>query len=85
MTSQRIIFTVNNVTISHNAATMELSVEGVQLSLSTERGSFWWVLNYDSEKEARSAFNRVNTALADGEPVVYLPGPGFTRKMDEED
>ena len=85
MTSQRIIFTVNNVTISHNAATMELSVEGVQLSLSTERGSFWWVLNYDSEKEARQAFNLVNTALADGEPVVYLPGPGFTRKMDEED
>jgi len=84
MNQQRIIFTVNNVTISHNAATMELSVEGVQLSLSPERGSFWWVLNYESEEEARQAFNRVNTALADGEPVVYLPGPGFMKESEED-
>ncbi len=83
MSQQRIIFTVENATTSRDASQTELMVEGNLLILSSEAGVLpGWSIVYESEEEARRAFNRINTALADGEPVVYVPGPGFMKGDD---
>lgn len=83
--NQRIAFTVNDMTISRNAAQTELGVEDSRLFIIPDTPGFCqWVIVYESSKEARLAFNIITSGLADGEPVVHVPGPGFMQAMKEE-
>jgi len=82
--NQRVVFTSGGVEVSRDARNCEITRRDNELRIAPEWAHNYWPIDYESEKEARQAFNLVNGLLAGGNPVVYVPGPGFMKESEED-